>query len=50
MVREFIFINFKKVKEGRCILCIIIIFIYMVEIVIVIDNFRRLLNIYIDIF
>lgn len=54
MIREFVFINFSKiiVKESIsvCILCIIIIFKYMVEIVIVIDNFRRLLNIYIDIF
>lgn len=50
MVREFVFINFRKVMEGICILCVIIIFKYMVEIVIVIDNFRRLLNIYIDIF
>lgn len=50
MIREFVFINFSKVMESICILCIIIIFKYMVEIVIVIDSFRRLLNIYIDIF
>lgn len=49
MIREFVLINFRKAMEGICTLCATIIFKYMVETATVIDNLRRLLNIYTDI-